>query len=186
MKIYTKTGDDGTTGLIGGNRTTKADPRIECYGTVDELNAILGWTAVAVNPELRDMLRQIQNELFVIGAILATPLGASRSATIPDLNDSTIARLEAEIDEAEKQLAPLQQFILPGGGEPSARLHIARAVCRRAERLLVGFAANQPLMLALVTYLNRLSDWLFVQARFANHVEDIGDVPWEKSEGSAE
>ncbi len=181
MKIYTKTGDDGTTGLIGGDRVRKCDARIECYGTVDELNAAIGLAAVSANAGVRALLYPIQHDLFVIGSHLATPeVGSTAAAHLPPLDESIIARLEMQIDTAEQELPPLRQFILPGGGETAARLHVARTVCRRAERLLVDFSLDRPMPTIILTYLNRLSDWLFVHARLANHQEGVADVPWKK------
>ena len=183
MKIYTRTGDDGTTGLFGGKRVPKHDPRIECYGTVDELNAAVGLAAAAleVAPGLGEKIRQVQSELFVIGSHLATPDVDSRQVgRLPELDDSAVARLEREIDAADADLAPLRNFILPGGSEAAARLHLARTVCRRAERLLVAFAAEHPVAPAIIRYFNRLSDWLFVQARWVNHRAGVPDVPWTK------
>ena len=182
MKIYTKTGDDGSTGLFGGRRASKADPRIECYGTVDELNAAIGWAAVSADAELRSMLHAVQNELFDIGAHLATPedSSAKKSSALPALDEDIVMRLEREIDVADAVLPALRNFILPGGSESAARLHVARTVCRRAERLVVGFAQQQPVSPVIITYLNRLSDWLFVQARLANHRACVPDVPWNK------
>ncbi len=179
MKIYTKAGDDGSTGLIGGQRVSKADPRIECIGMVDELNAAVGWAAVPADDEIAAKLRAVQNELFVIGSQLAWP-DAHPPAHLPALEESSIGRLEMEIDAATAALEPLRNFILPGGCETSARLHIARAVCRRAERIVVGFSHDRPVPNAAMTYLNRLSDWLFVQARFANRSAGAEDVLWEK------
>lgn len=183
MKIYTKTGDDGSTGLIGGHRVSKSDPRIECYGTIDELNSAIGLAAVGADAAMPGMLRTIQNELFVIGAHLATGEGGGpKSLSIPDLHDTAVARLEEQIDQAEQVLPALRNFILPGGSELSARLHLARAVCRRAERLLVALAQSPSANIdpILLQYLNRLSDWLFVHARLANHRAGLEDVPWEK------
>jgi cob(I)alamin adenosyltransferase len=179
MKIYTKTGDDGSTGLIGSQRVSKADPRIECIGAVDELNAAIGWVAVLAQGESAAKLRNVQNELFVIGAQLAWP-DAHPPAHLPTLEESSIGRLEMEIDAATAELEPLRNFILPGGSELSARLHLARAICRRAERAAVGFSHDRPVPAVAITYLNRLSDWLFVQARWANYRAGVGDVPWEK------
>jgi cob(I)alamin adenosyltransferase len=179
MKIYTRTGDDGTTGLFGGDRVRKCDPRLECYGTVDELNATIGLAAVAASAPMQQKLRQIQNELFVIGAHLATP-EAGRAAALPTMDESVIARLEMQIDNAESDLPALRQFILPGGSEAAARLHLARTVCRRAERLLVDFSLDRPVSAILLTYLNRLSDWLFVYARWVNHEAQVADIPWER------
>lgn len=178
MKIYTKTGDDGTTGLIGGSRVPKSDPRIECYGTVDELNAVVGLAAVMAGSPLLEQLRQVQAELFVIGSHLATPPGIRQEAALPALTDETIRRLETEIDQAEATLPPLRNFILPGGGELAARLHVARTVCRRAERLVSGHSPQGPTGMRIMEYLNRLSDWLFVQARAANRAAGVDDVPW--------
>jgi cob(I)alamin adenosyltransferase len=178
MKIYTKAGDDGSTGLIGGGRVAKSDPRIECIGAVDELNAAIGWAAVAAK-ELAGKLHGVQNELFVIGSQLACP-DEQPPAHLPALEESSIGRLEMEIDSATAELEPLRNFILPGGTETSARLHIARGVCRRAERILVTFSHDRPIPATMITYLNRLSDWLFVQARWANHRAGVDDVMWEK------
>lgn len=180
MKIYTKTGDDGTTGLIGGQRVRKCDARIELYGTIDELNAAIGLAAVAAEPAVLQLLRQVQSDLFVLGSHLATPEHEppSKTAWLPPIEEQMIARLEQQIDAAEAAMTPLRNFILPGGTELSARLHLARTICRRAERLAVAFALDRPVDPLTVTYLNRLSDWLFVQARHANHRAGVADVPW--------
>jgi cob(I)alamin adenosyltransferase len=181
MKIYTKTGDDGSTGLIGGDRISKSDPRIDCYGTVDELNAALGLAAVSAAPAIREPMLQVQNDLFVIGAHLAAPDGRIPSNIAwPPLDESMITRLEMQIDATEAQLPPLTQFILPGGCETAARLHLSRTICRRAERLIVHLATHASVPTSAITYLNRLSDWLFVYARLANHLAVIADVPWTK------
>jgi cob(I)alamin adenosyltransferase len=178
MKIYTKAGDDGSTGLIGGQRVPKSDARIECVGAVDELNAAIGWAAVSAG-ELAPKLRCVQNELFVIGSQLACP-DDRPPAHLPSLEESSIGRLEMEMDAATEELEPLRNFILPGGSETSARLHIARAVCRRAERIVVTFSHDRPVSSTILTYLNRLSDWLFVMARWANFRSGVRDVEWEK------
>lgn len=180
MKIYTKTGDDGTTGLIGGQRVAKSDRRIDCAGTVDELNACLGLAAVTADVAIGPKLRAVQNDLFVIGSHLATPDPSRAAEQLPPLEEPMVSRLEMEIDGAESSLPQLRQFILPGGTEAGARLHLARTVCRRAERLLVDFAQDRPVPPIVLTYLNRLSDWLFVHARLANHLAGVADVPWEK------
>jgi cob(I)alamin adenosyltransferase len=180
MKIYTKTGDDGTTGLIGGDRIRKSDRRIECYGTVDELSASLGLAAVVAHPTLLASLQQVQHDLFVIGSHLATPEIGDFSGMLPALDDSIVHRLEMQIDATEAVLPPLREFILPGGSESAARLHLSRTVCRRAERLLVDFAMDRPVPSIILTYLNRLSDWLFVQARAANVNAGVKDIPWVK------
>ncbi|HRK30915.1 MAG TPA: cob(I)yrinic acid a,c-diamide adenosyltransferase, partial [Tepidisphaeraceae bacterium] len=154
---------------------------IELYGTVDELNASLGLAAAAAAAaELLPLLRAVQNDLFVVGSHLATPDHEPPSKTqwLPPLDEQLISKLELQIDSAESRLAPLRNFILPGGAELSARLHVARTVCRRAERLAVDFSLNRPVSPIIVTYLNRLSDWLFVHARLANHLAQVQDVPW--------
>lgn len=178
MKIYTKTGDDGTTGLIGGSRVLKSDAQIEAYGTVDELNAVIGLAAVVAQTPLSEQLRRVQGELFVIGSHLATPVGNRKQSSLPPIQTDIIRALETEIDQTEATLPPLKNFILPGGGELAARLHLARTVCRRAERLVVGSSVQYPDRALIIEYLNRLSDWLFVQARGANQRENIADVPW--------
>jgi cob(I)alamin adenosyltransferase len=178
MKIYTKTGDDGTTGLFGGERVRKSDPRIDCSGTVDELNAALGLTAVSANEPLLASLRQIQNDLFVLGSHLATP-SEQQNKSLPPLEESIIHRLEMQIDTADSSLPPLRNFILPGGTETAARLHFARTICRRAERLLVELSLDRPIPATILTYVNRLSDWLFVQARLANATAGVQDVLWQ-------
>lgn len=180
MKIYTKTGDDGTTGLIGGDRVRKCDRRLDCYGTVDETNAALGIAAVTASPAIAKALREIQNDLFVIGSHLATPPESGYAPSLPPLDDALITRLEMQIDAAEQSLPALRQFILPGGTETAARLHLSRTICRRAERLLVDFAIDRPVAPFILTYLNRLSDWLFVYARLANHEANVADIPWTK------
>jgi cob(I)alamin adenosyltransferase len=179
MKIYTKTGDDGTTGLFGGQRTRKDDARIECYGTIDEINAAVGLAAVVAGEPLRAQLRDVQSDLFTIGSHLATPAESPSAVRLPPLDESIVSRLEMQIDAADAQLVTLRQFILPGGSESAARLHFARTVCRRAERLLVAFAQDRPVPAIVLTFMNRLSDWLFVMARLANHDARIADVPWE-------
>jgi cob(I)alamin adenosyltransferase len=192
MKIYTKTGDDGTTGLIGGGRVRKCDPRIDCYGTVDELNAAIGLAVSALadgragakdEADLSGHLRQVQNDLFVIGSHLATPDESPHRSSLPALDEQMVTRLEMQIDAAESQLPRLRNFILPGGSEAAARLHLARTICRRAERLLVGFSLDRPVPGIVLTYLNRLSDWLFVQARLANRLAGVEDLPWSPANG---
>jgi cob(I)alamin adenosyltransferase len=178
MKIYTRAGDDGSTGLIGGRRVSKSDARIECIGAVDELNAVIGWVAVS-GGDLAKKLRVVQNELFVIGSQLACA-DEQPPTHLPLLEESSIGRLEMEIDSATDELEPLRNFILPGGSESSARLHMARAVCRRAERVVVTFSHDRPVPATVVIYLNRLSDWLFVQARAANARVGMKDIEWEK------
>jgi len=180
MKIYTKTGDDGSTSLLGGSRVRKSDARIDCYGQIDELNAAIGWCVVAATAsDLTEHLRAIQNELFVIGSHLAIAEGAPAPATLSPLDESHVGRLEMQIDAAVARLPALRNFILPGGSEIAARLHIARTICRRAERRLVHFAQDRPVAPIILTYLNRLSDWLFVAARLANQQAGVEDVLWK-------
>lgn len=179
MRLYTRTGDDGTTGLIGGARTPKDDLQIDCYGTVDELNAVLGHARCTDQTWLRELVEPIQNELFVIGSHLA--LAADQNPDdwkLPRLRKSMVERLENEIDRAEAELPKLRNFIVPGGTELASRLHVARTVCRRAERLCVTFARHRAFEPLTVEYLNRLSDWLFAHARLANHRAGVEDVPW--------
>jgi cob(I)alamin adenosyltransferase len=169
LKIYTRTGDSGETSLFGGSRVRKNDPRIEAYGTVDELNAFIGvvrasWPSSPIDDELSD----IQSDLFDLGAQLASP-GTGRFVGVPELRT---AELERSIDRMELQLAPLKSFILPGGSLPAAHLHAARTVCRRAERMVVAIDED-------AVYLNRLADYLFVAARFANKEHGVDDVPWK-------
>jgi len=184
MKIYTKAGDDGSTGLIGGDRVRKSDARIDCVGQIDEVNAALGWCATASAAsgfaDLTAQVSAIQNDLFLIGSHLALAEGATAGASLPPLDESIVSRLEMEIDAADRELPPLRNFILPGGTELAARLHLARTICRRAERRVASFALDRPVPAVILTYLNRLSDWLFVQARHANHRAGVDDVPWQK------
>jgi cob(I)alamin adenosyltransferase len=178
MKIYTKTGDDGTTGLFGGQRVSKIDPQIECTGSIDELNAAIGLAAAAAPAELLPMLAAVQRELFVIGSHLGCPDPTNPPAHLPPLEPSGIRRLEDQIDAAEAKLPPLRNFILPGGSEAGARLHLTRTICRRAERAVIGFGKIRPIPPVVLVYLNRLSDWLFVQARRANQLANVQDVLW--------
>ncbi|MDR3607043.1 MAG: cob(I)yrinic acid a,c-diamide adenosyltransferase [Oligoflexia bacterium] len=182
MKIYTKKGDQGETGLFGNVRVPKDDLRIGTYGTIDELNASLGVVlaelnggAVRVTPILERLLR-VQGELFQLGAELATPKG--REVPTALLADADTARLEQEIDEMESALEPLKTFILPGGGKVSAYLHLARTISRRAERELISLHHKEPCRKEALAYMNRLSDYLFVTARFANHAEKQPDIAW--------
>jgi cob(I)alamin adenosyltransferase len=185
MRLYTRTGDDGTTGLIGGSRTAKDDLQIDTYGTVDELNAVLGVVRATADAALTAMLEPVQNELFVVGSHLALAVGQDPDDwKLPKLNKTMIARLEMQIDAAEKELPQLKNFILPGGTMLAANLHVARTVCRRAERLMVTYARKRSFDALVVEYLNRLSDWLFAQARLANHRAGVIDTPWTPATGS--
>jgi cob(I)alamin adenosyltransferase len=179
MKIYTKTGDSGETGLFGGPRVGKDALRIAAYGEVDELNSVLGLARAAALPtELDEVLARLQNQLFDLGAELASPDPLAAGTAI--LGDAQIAWQEGVIDHWEGRLAPLKQFILPGGTSAAAHLHLARCVCRRAERQVVGLSRKEPVSATALRYLNRLSDLLFVLARAANHIAKAPDVPWAK------
>ena len=183
MRIYTRTGDDGTTGLFGGARVRKDDPRVEAYGTVDELNATLGWARAAnLSPNLDATLAEAQEVCFRLGAELATAPG--KSTGLEALDDELVHDLEGAIDAAEDGLPTLKTFILPGGSEAAARLHLARTICRRAERALVSFNLEGEVVAIGIRWLNRLSDFLFVAARRANHQGNIPDVPWEPRRGA--
>jgi cob(I)alamin adenosyltransferase len=184
-RIYTRTGDAGRTRLATGETVTKADPRVEAYGDVDELNAVLGLARLetAGDTVLDPILARIQNDLFDLGADLATPdLGADAGWTALRIIETQVTRLEAEIDALNADLAPLTSFVLPGGSRIAASLHLARTVCRRAERRAVAFADSRDPDVATphgpaLRYLNRLSDLLFVASRFAN-AKGAGDVLW--------
>jgi cob(I)alamin adenosyltransferase len=181
MKIYTKTGDVGETGLFGGKRVSKADLRVEAYGEVDELNAQLGWAATLLEEAaLVQEIRTIQSELFVLGADLATDPGspAAGGARRVSLDSTSARRLEGLIDGWEDSLKPLKNFILPGGSPGAAALQVCRSVCRRAERRVVRLAASEEVNPEAVVYLNRLSDFLFVMARWVNHRKGVDEPIW--------
>ena len=179
MKLYTRTGDSGETALFDGTRVSKSDPRVDAYGHVDELNAMLGVArAAGVDPALDARLAHLQRDLFALGSRLADP--ACRIAgrvTKAAIGDDDIARLEGWIDEADAEVTPLRRFILPGGSPGAAALHAARTVCRRAERQVVSLGPDA-VEHVLVIYLNRLSDLLFVLARLANHRAGIAEPEW--------
>ncbi|GIV62566.1 MAG: ATP--cob(I)alamin adenosyltransferase [Rhodothermaceae bacterium] len=181
MKIYTRTGDTGETALFGGGRVPKHHLRIEAYGTVDETNSTLGLARALLQDQpghdrLDPVLARVQAELFELGADLATPTDAR--PVVPRMTESHIAALEADIDRFEADLPPLQHFILPSGTRPAAVLHVARTVCRRAERCTVALAAHEPVNPRTITYLNRLSDLLFVVARWVNHSAGYPETTW--------
>lgn len=179
MKIYTKTGDTGETGLYGGTRVPKDAMRVEACGTVDELNACIGFLRSQIQDEEIDtVLHRIQNELFDIGADLAT-LDAHPKATSLRIPPTLTAELESEIDRFENQLPSLKNFILPGGSVGGAAIHLARTVCRRAERGVVSLARGEAVNPEVLIYLNRLSDLLFVLARIVNHRLDESEPLWE-------
>ncbi len=180
MKIYTKTGDGGETGLFRGPRVPKHDPRVDAYGNVDELNALLGVLLPEIqDPEIRDLIASIQHELFEVGADLATPQQVERDHEMRIPNSMT-ARLEAAIDSFEERLPELTQFILPGGSKGGALLHYARTICRRAERKVSRLKEQQMMGPEILIYLNRLSDLLFVLARTENHKSGSPEVIWKK------
>ena len=179
-KIYTKTGDDGTTGLFGGGRVPKDSARIEAYGTVDELNSTIGLARTSCEHlELTSLLESIQQNLFVLGADLATPIETRSDYEVPRIEPRDVTALERAIDEHDAQLPSLKRFILPGGSELAARLHLARTVCRRAERALVALRRREAIGQHDLIFLNRLSDLLFVLARRANQLAGVGDVEWK-------
>lgn len=178
MRIYTRGGDDGSTGLFGGRRVSKAAPRVEAYGSIDELNAVLGWAGAAGLPAaVEEILAGVQETCFRLGAFLAAAEGADPG--VDPVIAADVETMEAAIDALEADLQPLQSFILPGGSEGAARLHVARTVCRRAERGVVALAEVETVDPLYLRWLNRLSDLLFVQARYANFVEGRDDVPWQ-------
>jgi cob(I)alamin adenosyltransferase len=178
MKIYTKTGDDGTTSLFAGGRVPKTHPRVDAYGTVDELNAILGAArAHGVSERADHWLEQTQNHLFHLGADLATPAEAA-SDHVVRVTVEQVTWLEQSIDRMNDDLPPLKQFILPGGTAGAAMLHVARTVCRRAERCVVELSQQEVVSKQVLPYLNRLSDWLFVLARWENHQAGISEAKW--------
>lgn len=186
MKIYTKTGDGGETGLFGGERVSKASARVDAYGEIDELNSVLGVVRTntlgglssrgAAPDDFDALLATIQSRLFDLGAELANAKG--KDLGIPLVDDGDVEAMERAIDAAEKEVEPQKTFILPGGSRMAADLHVARCVCRRAERRLVAFAQEAEVRPVLVRYLNRLSDLLFTLARLANTRAGVVDVPW--------
>ena len=179
-KVYTRTGDDGTTGLGGGQRVRKDSLRIESYGTVDELNSQLGVAlALSPAPRLETFLSAVQNELFHLGSDLCILEEDKETMPVPQIEAKHVERLERFMDELSETVPPLDNFILPGGSPIAAHLHVARTVCRRAERLLVALAAEEAVGPETIHYLNRLSDTLFVAARYQNAQEGRGDVLWD-------
>jgi cob(I)alamin adenosyltransferase len=178
VKIYTKTGDDGTTGLIGNTRVKKSSPRIASYGTVDELNATIGMILSSkLEKDISDLLTKIQNDLFVVGADLANPnLENKLNRVTPNM----VSFLEMEIDKLEEKLSPITFFILPGGNLIASQVHIARAICRRAEINIVQLSEVEDIHTECLIYMNRLSDLLFVVARTINKRKKISDIAWKK------
>jgi cob(I)alamin adenosyltransferase len=181
MKIYTRTGDQGETGLFGGGRVPKDHPRVAAYGDVDELNSVLGTVRAAGEEEFfDDLLQSIQQDLFSIGGHLATPdpERVRKALEKAELSPARISEFERTMDQAEQSLPPLKAFVLPTGTPKAAALHVARTVCRRAERSVVHLARTEPVPELFLIYLNRLSDLLFVLARLANHSEGVSDKTW--------
>jgi cob(I)alamin adenosyltransferase len=181
VKIYTKTGDDGRTALFGGGRVPKDHARVEAYGDIDELNAVIGQArSVDPMPRIDEILAPVQRDLFSIGALLATPHPEKHKEQLEKarLSDARIGQLEQAIDDAEAELEPLKSFILPGGTSKASALHVARTVCRRAERSIIRMQASEEVPQIVVVYVNRLSDLLFVLARVANRRAGAGEVTW--------
>jgi cob(I)alamin adenosyltransferase len=181
MKIYTKTGDKGDTGLFGGGRVAKNHPRVEAYGDVDELNASIGLArSIEMMPRIDEVLVPIQRDLFAIGALLATPDREKMRQHLEKarIDETRIEQLEQAIDDGDRELEPLRSFIIPGGTPKAAALHVARTVCRRAERRVVQLQEHTELPQLVVVYLNRLSDLLFTLARVANQRAGAGEVTW--------
>jgi cob(I)alamin adenosyltransferase len=179
IKIYTKTGDNGTTSLLGGTKVLKSDLRIEAYGTVDELNSYIGLCRDLVTDDaVKNTLREIQDRLFTIGASLACDPAKEAKIKIPDLKEDDVKLLENEIDRMNQVLPDLKSFILPGGHTTVSHLHIARCVCRRAERCCVRLQEGNMEDDFTVKYLNRLSDYLFILARYTGHVLNANEITW--------
>jgi cob(I)alamin adenosyltransferase len=181
VKIYTKTGDKGDTALFGGERVSKTHPRVEAYGDVDELNAAIGLArCIEVMPRIDEVLVPVQRDLFSIGALLATPdrEKMKRHLDKARIDEDRIVELERAIDDGDRELEPLKAFIIPGGAPKAAALHVARTVCRRAERRVIALAPDEEIPSIVVVYLNRLSDLLFTLARVANRRAGAGEVTW--------
>ncbi len=179
MKIYTKTGDEGQTGLLGGDRVSKDSLRIHAIGEIDELNAYVGICCTLLEDQLlEEKLIRIQNHLFDIGSEVACPPGGKFNLT--SVSSTEIGQLEYELDEMERELPELKQFILPGGSVPSAHLHFLRTICRRAERSLLALHTTNPVRSELIMYVNRLSDWIFCFSRLLNHRLGIEEQKWSK------
>lgn len=180
FKIYTKTGDKGGTSLIGGVRVPKNHIRIESYGTVDELNSYIGMVNdMAANAQISEWLREVQDRLFTVGAVLATDPGKEVKMKLPDLHDEDVTWLENRIDLMNESLPEMRSFILPGGNLASSTCHVARCVCRRAERICVAMQEQHEYIPPIVIqYLNRLSDFLFVLCRYLLHINNAPEIPW--------
>lgn len=180
LKIYTKTGDKGTTSLIGGTKVLKSDLRIEAYGTVDELNSYVGLCRdLIVDEPSKNILKEIQDRLFTIGSLLACDPEKETKMNIPGLKEEDIGLLETEIDKMDKELPEMKHFILPGGHVTVSHIHIARCVCRRAERCCVRLREKEEESSIIIKYLNRLSDYFFVLARFIAHLLKAEEITWK-------
>lgn len=181
VRIYTKGGDKGETSLIGGKRTSKSSPRINAYGSVDELNSSLGVAICFIDDaDVKSVLEKVQHELFVLGSDLADPSYPENPNNTPRVSDAMVKQIESVIDRYEEEMGPIQFFILPGGTREAAFLHLARTSARRAERIAVELSLSESVNPAVVTYLNRLSDLLFVSARLVNKRKGTRDVAWHK------
>lgn len=181
MKIYTKGGDKGETGLFGGERVPKDSIRIEAYGTIDELNSFIGLTIIEIkDQEVKELLNRIQNNLFTLGSDLAAPDNEkNKKHNIPRIKESHFGEIEKEIDKFDSRMEELRNFILPGGCKSSALLHICRIICRRAERRVVTLSNGVNLNPEIIIFLNRLSDLFFVLARYENKISGIEDIKWQ-------
>jgi len=180
MKIYTRTGDEGETSLFAGGRTSKSTARLHAYGTIDELNSVLGLAlAHGLSAEVSGWLQAIQNDLFVVGSDLATPPEAN-ATWVMRVEEAQVTRLEHEIDTMDERLPALKNFILPGGTPGAATLHVARTVCRRAERWIVTAGEHETINASVLHYVNRLSDWLFTAARYENLLAGRDETIWQK------
>lgn len=178
MRLSTRSGDQGETGLRGGQRLSKAHPRVQAYGEVDEVNSLLGWARAAVEAEdVRSLLQSLQEDLMRLGADLALPPGAQPSSFL--LGPERVQALEEALERYQEEVPPLRHFVLPGGTEAAARLHIVRTACRRAERAAVALAQEEPVNPEALRYLNRLSDLLFLLALVLNHRAQAKEIPWQ-------
>lgn len=180
--IYTRTGDRGQTSLVGGVRVDKWDARLNAYGTIDELNSFIGWLVQLSDAEEEsELLHFIQNKLFVVGSYLATDVSFTELREASKLKSEDVERIEQRIDELDAQLPPLTNFVLPGGSEVASAAHICRTVCRRAERDICQLASQHPVDEIILRFVNRLSDYLFVFARFSNYMKNGREIYWDKS-----
>lgn len=181
-QLYTRTGDQGTTSLVGGERVKKNSPRLEAYGTLDELSSRLG--VIAADPdcsqEVKGQLLEVQNELFNVGAYLATAVPEGKKPECSSLDTSKIGQLESWIDALDEQTPKIRAFVLPGGSKTAAECHVARTVCRRAERAILTLAEEEYVDPAVIRYVNRLSDYLFIAARFQNFMQGVDEIVWKK------